>query len=211
MDIYLTPSGGSSIRFPMLPESVSLSGEAKFMTYSTISLGDVKIPRGQGVEEIAWSGMFPGAARKNASYVRAYTKADDLINLLRNIRNNGTRCTLLVTGTCINIEVYVAKFSGKYVGNMDYNYDLTLSAARDIKTYTTSELKISKPSEPRVERPTTATQTKTYTVKTGDCLWRIAQNLLGSGSRYMEIYNLNRDKISDPSLIYTGQVLRIPG
>ena len=187
MDIYLTPSGGSTIRFPMLPESVSLSGEAKFMTYSTISLGDVKIPRGQGVEEIAWSGMFPGAARKKASYVRAYTKADDLINLLRNIRNNGTRCTLLVTGTCINIEVYVAKFSGKYVGNMDYNYDLTFSAARDIKTYTTSELKISKPSEPRVERPTTATQTKTYTVKTGDCLWRIAQNLLGSGSRYMEI------------------------
>lgn len=176
MDIYLTPSGGSMIRFPMLPESVSLSGEAKFMTYSTISLGDVKIPRGQGVEEISWSGMFPGAARKNASYVRAYTKADDLINILRNIRNNGTRCTLLVTGTCINIEVYVAKFSGKYVGNMDYNYDLTFSAARDIKTYTTSELKISKPSEPRVERPTTATQTKTYTVKTGDCLWRIAQN-----------------------------------
>ena len=211
MDFYLTPSGSSGIRFPMLPENVNITGEAKFMSYSTISLGDVKIPRGKGVEEISWSGMFPGASRKGASYIRAYTKADDLIQSLRSIRDNGTRCTLLVTGTCINLEVYISKFSGKYVGNLDFNYDISLSAARDIKIYTTSELQISKPAEPRVERPETATQTKTYTVKTGDCLWRIAQQLLGSGNRYMEIYNLNRDKISDPSLIYTGQVLRIPG
>ena len=34
---------------------------------------------------------------------------------------------------------------------------------------------------------------------------------LGSGSRYTEIYNLNKDKIKNPNLIYAGQVLRIPG
>lgn len=37
------------------------------------------------------------------------------------------------------------------------------------------------------------------------------KSLLGSGSRYTEIYNLNKDKIKNPNLIYPGQVLRIPG
>ena len=54
-------------------------------------------------------------------------------------------------------------------------------------------------------------QEKTYTVKSGDCLWNIAKSLLGSGSRYTEIYNLNKEKIKNPNLIYPGQVLRIPG
>lgn len=48
-------------------------------------------------------------------------------------------------------------------------------------------------------------------MKRGDCLWNIAKALLGSGSRYTEIYNLNKDKIKNPNLIYAGQVLRIPG
>lgn len=42
MDIYLTPSGGSRIQFPMLPEAITMGADAKFMTYSIISLGDVK-------------------------------------------------------------------------------------------------------------------------------------------------------------------------
>ena len=45
MDIYLTPSGGSRIQFPMLPEAITMGADAKFMTYSIISLGDVKLPR----------------------------------------------------------------------------------------------------------------------------------------------------------------------
>ena len=64
MDIYLTPSGSSRIQFPMLPEAITMGADAKFMTYSIISLGDVKLPRGRGTKEISWSGMFPGAVRK---------------------------------------------------------------------------------------------------------------------------------------------------
>ena len=49
--------------------------------------------------------------------------------------------------------------------------------------------------------------TKTYTVKTGDTLWHIAQNLLGNGARYKEIVSLNN---LHSSIIYPGQVLKIP-
>ena len=50
----------------------------------------------------------------------------------------------------------------------------------------------------------------TYTVKKGDCLWNIAKQFLGDGTRYKEIYELNRDKIVNPNLIYPGQVLTLP-
>jgi hypothetical protein len=47
-------------------------------------------------------------------------------------------------------------------------------------------------------------------VQKGDCLSAIAQAKLGDGNRWREIYDLNRDQISDPNLIYPGQVLKLP-
>ena len=50
-----------------------------------------------------------------------------------------------------------------------------------------------------------------YTVKAGDSLWRIAQNHLGNGNRYMEIFYANRDKLDSPqSVIHPGDELKIP-
>ena len=51
---------------------------------------------------------------------------------------------------------------------------------------------------------------RTYIVVKGDCLWKIAEKFLGDGRRYIEIYNLNRDKIKNPDLIYVGQELILP-
>lgn len=61
------------------------------------------------------------------------------------------------------------------------------------------------PAEP--EQPGSA---GTYTVQSGDSLWRIASRELGSGTRWSEIYDLNRDVISDPDRIYIGQELQLP-
>ena len=47
MNASIRPSGGAVTQFPMMPEKITLGADAKFMTYSIISLGDVKIPRGQ--------------------------------------------------------------------------------------------------------------------------------------------------------------------
>ena len=50
----------------------------------------------------------------------------------------------------------------------------------------------------------------TYTVKAGDTLSQIAKDKLGSASAYMEIFNANKDVLSDPDKIKPGQVLKIP-
>lgn len=51
-----------------------------------------------------------------------------------------------------------------------------------------------------------------YTVKSGDNLWDIAQEKLGDGTRWGEIYDANKAVISDnPRLIFAGQDLQMPG
>lgn len=49
-----------------------------------------------------------------------------------------------------------------------------------------------------------------YTVKRGDCLWKIAKKYYGNGALYTKIYNANKDKIKNPDLIYSGQKFLIP-
>ena len=49
-----------------------------------------------------------------------------------------------------------------------------------------------------------------YTVQKGDSLWKIAKENLGSGFKWSEIYEANRDAIRDPDLIYVGQTLQLP-
>jgi nucleoid-associated protein YgaU len=51
---------------------------------------------------------------------------------------------------------------------------------------------------------------QTYTVQPGDTLGAIAKKLLGNSNAYMDIFNANKDQLSDPDKIKPGQVLKIP-
>ena len=70
------------------------------------------------------------------------------------------------------------------------------------------------PDEPAVDpepaEPEEPAEGDTYVVVAGDSLWKIAREQLGSGARWGEIYEANRDTVSDPSLIFIGQTLIIP-
>jgi DNA-binding SARP family transcriptional activator len=55
------------------------------------------------------------------------------------------------------------------------------------------------------------------TVRSGDCLWTIAQRYLGNGDRYPEIVSLNLghemgdgQRFTDPSVVWPGWVLQLP-
>ncbi len=55
-----------------------------------------------------------------------------------------------------------------------------------------------------------ATMARTYTVKSGDTLSKIAKEHFGDANSYMDIFNANKDQLSDPDKIKPGQVLKIP-
>jgi nucleoid-associated protein YgaU len=49
-----------------------------------------------------------------------------------------------------------------------------------------------------------------YTVKSGDTLSKISKGHFGNAKRYMEIFNINKDILTNPDLIKVGQKLKIP-
>ena len=51
---------------------------------------------------------------------------------------------------------------------------------------------------------------RTYTVKAGDTLSKIAKEHFGDANAYMKIFEANRDQLSDPNKIQPGQELVIP-
>jgi nucleoid-associated protein YgaU len=72
------------------------------------------------------------------------------------------------------------------------------------------------PIPPQEEPPTDAgtdgsgLEPEIYVVQSGDTLGKIAKTLYGDSRLWTPIFEANRDKISDPSMIRVGMVLNIP-
>lgn len=214
MDIYITEKAtGFRVALAMLPETIKMKSGTKVQSYDILNAGEIRVPRGTKLASVSWSAIFPGAGRRQYAFVKSqhWRTPKELVGIYERWRKAGTRLILLVTETAINYEVYLSDFSTTYAGGAgDVQYDATFLEYRELKVYTTAELHI-RPDVQQTARPAPAPkQKKTYTVKTGDCLWNIAQRYLGRGSRYTEIYTLNRDKIKNANIIYTGQVLTMP-
>jgi nucleoid-associated protein YgaU len=58
--------------------------------------------------------------------------------------------------------------------------------------------------------PASAPAARTYTVKAGDSLSKIAQREYGDASQWKKIYEANRDVIKNPDLIHPGQTFKLP-
>ncbi len=237
MDIYLTDlETGDSLRFPMLPEKISLSMGNDFASYSILGIGTVRAPSGQSLDTISWEGMFPGEGRKGMPYVKEWVSPLECFRWLENCKvvlPNTKKLNLLVTETAINVDVYLESFSKTYSGGMgDVGYRVSFVQGKDLTvtaTSSTSSMNLtsststeesfvgddSASTEDNRSSPPVAT---TYTVVKGDSLWAIAQSFWGAGSRYEELYLANQSMIDADNgkygnskyTIYPGQVFTIP-
>jgi nucleoid-associated protein YgaU len=55
-----------------------------------------------------------------------------------------------------------------------------------------------------------AVKDDTVIVQPGNSLWRLARRTYGNGVMYTVIYEANKNQISDPDLIYPGQIFELP-
>ncbi len=80
--------------------------------------------------------------------------------------------------------------------------------AEAIKQAAAAEPPAEKPTEAPVDAPPPAPQT--YVVQAGDSLSSISEKIYGDAKYWDTILFHNKEKISDPNMIYPGQELMIP-
>lgn len=208
--------GGREINIPVLPAKLNVSSPGKNERVTVLELGEVLLLRKKGLRILSWESFFPvskapytvGQIRDPVSIVQAIQKARDQKSHVR----------FLITGTDLDCNLRMGIDSFEYEersGELgDLYYTIKLYEWKDIspKRIVLPEKKEEPAKTQEPERPGTPEQTsKTYTVKSGDCLWNIAKKFYGKGSDYTKIYNANKGKIgSNPNLIYPGQVFTIP-
>lgn len=212
MEFWLKKSNSDKIMLPVNPESFAFTEKHNNTSVNVNSIGEVNLLGKRDLKTGTISSHFPKRDRNyanNSGRQAPYT----YINKLLSWKSSGKPVRLIITGTKINFQVTIETLKyGEQDGTGDVYYDLPLKEYRavEIKKTKLKEKKKTTKKKSKPKRPVAKPKTKTYTVKSGDCLWNIAKRFYGNGAQYTKIYNANRGKIKNPNLIYPGQVLTIP-
>lgn len=183
--------------------SVSDLKEANGLTSSLLTIGDVlKIPTLE--EEEPKENVY--IVKSGDSLYKIAQNYDTTVSEIMQL-NNLTSTSLSIgqileipstTGT--SATTYTVK-SGDSLYKIAQNYNTTVDEIKSLNNFTSNTLSIGQvlkiPS-------TTGTSTTTYTVKSGDSLYKIAQNYNTTVSELMSLNNLGTTSLS------IGQVLQIP-
>ena len=222
VDIYIREKNGTrDVRIPWLPERIRYtSGGVIFAEYDILNKGPVAVPTGSGLEGVSWESTFPGKNRTDKSMLRGSAKEPKYYhNIFKEWKQKRTPLQVMVTGNPINIDCFVEDYDGEAVGGFgDWDYKVSFLESRDIEITATKTSNTQKTTTKRSTK-----ESKTYTVKPGDCLWTIAEKLKGSGSSWTSIYNANKTVIEKTAKdhgyssgsnngwwIFPGCVLTIP-
>ena len=214
--MWLTHNGeADKIRLPVHPSAVMIDDGSMNQSITVAGLGEIVIKQDRPAMQISFSSFFPANYFPGVQ-VGSLTSPEVLVSKIRDWKNSDKPVHFVITGTSINMYCTIENFSteehGGDVGTV--HYSLVLKEYREVSV---RQIEIKKEAQTASVPAETETRTdnrvqpKTYTVVSGDCLWNIAKRLLGDGSRYTEIYELNKDIVKNPDLIYPGQVLKLPG
>ena len=124
-----------------------------------------------------------------------------------------TSYTIKSGETLSTIAAHVYGNSRFYVAIMRANPKLDANHLRPGTRITLPDISDVKPGAAQLARETQSPDStgKTYTVKSGDTLYRISKSLYGTGRRADSIYEMNKESIGpDKSHLKLGLILRLP-
>lgn len=212
--IWITANGETEkMQLPVNPEKLEVSIGTKNESVQIAGLGEILILQNRPAVQIKFSSFFPAA-----DFPGIKISGQNPLTLIKTLESwkKGTQPVhLIITQAGINLYCAISNLDYNQIGGDvgTINYSISLKeyreiAVRQVEVNTTTETATVQTEEPRVDNTVTP---KTYTVKSGDCLWNIAKELYGNGADYTKIYEANKDVIGgNPNLIYPGQTFTIP-
>jgi nucleoid-associated protein YgaU len=212
IEFWLTFNNGKEkIRLPVNPESITISSPFGFEDINVSRLGEITVIGERELKEYSFESFLPRDYNPTYCEYTNIPKPWDVVNRIERWRDSRKPCRLIVTGTPINTPVTIREFEYEpdKAGNPgDIYFSITLKEYRFVSF---AKINSNGKKTTKKSRPSTKSQPKTYTVKKGDSLWKIAKNVYGDGSKWRQIYEVNKKVIGkNPNLIYPGQKLVIP-
>ena len=211
--------------FPVAPSKLELKTKNQNKTMVLMNDGEINMLKQAGLTNISFDLLLPNVLYPFADYEEdEFKPAGYFLKELERLKveqkpfmfyverplPNGK--LLFETNMKVSLEDYTIK------ENANQGFDVVVAVKlKQYKDYGTKLVKVSENNTATVEtqRETSNSpepnKSTTYTVKNGDTLWAIAKAAYGDGSKYTVIFDANKDIISNPSLIYPGQVITLPG
>ena len=212
MEFWLQKDNDIKIQLPVKPKDYNIMVASKNTVVNVIQLGDINLIGKTGLREISLSSFFP-AKDYNFSNNAERKAPLHYINKIDEWRNSGEPIRVIITST-LNMECTIESFSwGEQDATGDIYYTMALKEYKKIthkKVASTVAKTSTRSTQSSGSNSSGVIAGGSYTVKSGDTLWKISKQAYGNGSLYMTIFNANKGKLANPDRLSVGMVLTIP-
>jgi len=197
-------------------------------TYTLINEGEINVLKSPKLTEISFDALLPMTEYGFAQYKDGFQYGSTYLEKLEKLKTSREPFQFIVNrmlpnGT-LTFETNMSVSLEEYTIKEDVKEGTDVVVSIKLKRYVPYKTKKVKKKKSRAvniligvdgkarsnSKNKPNAKNKKYTVKKGDCLWKIAKKFYNDGSKYTIIYKANKKKIKNPNLIYPGQVLKIP-
>lgn len=217
-----------NVLLPVAPKKLDIKISNKNKTYDLMNYSEINVLKKAGLTSIEFEILLPNVKYPFAIYKNGFQNAKYYLDLLERLKTNRSAFQFIVirrfpdNKSIYNTNIKVSLEEYTITDSTDEGFDVKVKIKlKQYQDYSAKQFKVNENRYRSIgkmrlitvnntEKINIDTSGQNYIVKAGDTLWDIAQKLYGNGSKYIDIYSANKDRIKNPNLLHSGQILWIP-